>query len=69
MLGSHHNLFQPPALVSEKVYIPPALVTLFHNLDVLRKALILFFIQISTVRGKIIQVELQKVQFETLLSL
>ena len=41
--------FQAPAVVSKKVYIPSALVALFHNVNVLIKALILLFTQISTV--------------------
>ena len=40
VLGSHHILFQAPAVVSEKVYIPLALVVLFHNANVLVKALL-----------------------------
>ena len=52
LLSSHHILFQVPAVVSEKVYIPPALVALFHIADVLVKALILLFTQIFTVLWK-----------------
>ena len=36
-------LFQAPAVVSEKVYIPPALVVLFRDANVLVKALTLLF--------------------------
>ena len=31
VLGSHRILFQAPAVVNEKVYIPPASVMLFYN--------------------------------------
>ena len=48
MLGSHHILFQAPAVVNEKVYISLTLVALFDNANVLVKALTLLFIQIST---------------------
>ena len=64
VLGSHCILFQVPAIVSEKVYIPPALVAFFNNADVLVKALILLFTQISTVLWKIVQVWPQKVEFD-----
>ena len=39
-----------------KVYIPPDLVALFHNTNILVKAIILLFTQISTVLCKIVQV-------------
>ena len=42
-------LFQAPAVVSEKVYIPPAFVALFHNTNDLVKELIQLFTQIFTV--------------------
>lgn len=54
--SSNRILFQAPAVVSEKVYIQPALVALFHNVNVLLKALTLLFTQISTVLWKIVQV-------------
>ena len=61
MLGSHHILFKAPAVVSDEVYIPSALVVLFHYANVLVKALTLLFTQISTVVWKIVQVvRLQK---------
>ena len=47
MLDSHRILFQEPTGVSEKVYIPPAFVVLFHNSNALVKAFILLFIQIN----------------------
>ena len=56
VLGSHRILFQAPAVVSKKVYIPPALVELFHNTSVLVKVYTLFFTQISTVMWKTVQV-------------
>ena len=37
VLGSPCILFQAPTIVNEKVYIPPALVELFHNANVLVK--------------------------------
>ena len=49
MLGSHLILFQAPATVNEKVYIPPTLVALFHNASVLVKALTPLLTQIFTV--------------------
>ena len=64
VFGSHCILFQVPKVVSEKVYILPALVVLFHYVTVLMKALILLFTQISTVLWKIVQVLLQKVHFD-----
>ena len=65
MLGSHHILFKAPAVVSDEVYIPSALVVLFHYANVLVKALTLLFTQISTVVWKIVQVvRLQKMQFD-----
>ena len=54
VLGSHRTPFKALALVNEKVYISPA--ALFHNVNVLVKALTLFFIQISTVLWKIVKV-------------
>ena len=63
---------QPPHPISstssKKVYISPALVVLFHNVNVLVKALTLLFTQISTVLWKIVQVWPQKVQFDWLFS-
>ena len=53
VLGSHRILFKAPAVVSKKFDIPPSLVALFHNANILVKALILLFIQISTVLWKI----------------
>lgn len=48
VLGSHCIPFQAPAVVSEKVYIPPALVSLFHNANVLVEVITLLFTQISS---------------------
>ena len=56
VLDKHGIPFEAPAVVSEKVYIPPALVVLFHNTNVLVKALTLLFTQISIVLWKIVQV-------------
>ena len=52
VFGSHHIPFKAPAVISEKVYIPSALVVLFHNVNALVKML---FTQISTVLWKIVQ--------------
>ena len=49
LLGSHRIPFQAPAVVSEKVYIPAALVSLFYDMNALMKALTLIFAQIPTV--------------------
>ena len=54
---SHRIPFQTPAVVIEKVYM----VALFHNANVLVKALTLLFNQISTVLWKIVKVWPQKV--------
>ena len=43
VLDSHHILFQTPAVVSEKVYIPPAMEAFFHYANVLVTALTLIF--------------------------
>ena len=61
VLVSHRIPFQTPAVVIEEVYIPPALVALFHKANVLVKALTLLFNQISTVLWKIVKVWPQKV--------
>ena len=63
VLGNHHIQFQAPAVVSEKVYIPSALVALFHNANVLVKALALLFTQIATVIRKIVLEWPKKMQF------
>ena len=39
VLSSHCLPFQAPAVVSKKVYIPPTLVALFYNVNVLVKVL------------------------------
>ena len=43
VLGSYRISFQAPAVFSEKVYILPAWVVIFHNANVLVKALRLLF--------------------------
>ena len=43
VLSNDRILFQAPVVISEKVYIPPALVALFHNPNVSLKALTLLF--------------------------
>ena len=53
---SSHIQFQEPAVDSEKVYIPTALVVLFYNVYFLVKVLTLFSDQIFTVLWKIVQV-------------
>ena len=53
--GSHSILFQAPAVVSGKFYIPPALVALFHNVNVLVKAFTLLFTEIFTFVGYLMQ--------------
>ena len=63
LLGSHRIPFQVPAIVSEKVNIPPDLVVLFHNANVLVKALTPLFTQISTVFWDIYMWP-QKMQFD-----
>ena len=64
VLGSRRIPFQAPEVVGEKVYISSALVGLFHNANILLKALTLFFPKISTVLWKIVHVWSQKVQFD-----
>ena len=64
VLGSHHIPFEVTAVVSKKVYIPQPLIVFFHNVNVLVKVLTLLFNQISTILWKIIQVWLQKIQFD-----
>ena len=64
LLGSHRIPFQVLAIASENVYIPSALVVLFHNENTLLKTLTLLFIQISTILWEIVPMRLQKVQFD-----
>ena len=63
VFGSHWIPFQAPVVISKKVYIPPVLVELFHNVNVSVKARTLLSTQISTVLWKIVQEWLQKMHF------
>ena len=56
VFGSNRIQFQASSVVSEKAYIRPILLALFHYVNVLIKVLILLFPQMSTVYSKIVQV-------------
>ena len=58
VLGSYYIPFQ--ARVNEKVYIPPYLVRLFHNANILVKALNQLLNQISKVLWKVVKCDRRK---------
>ena len=56
--------FQAPTLVCHHGYIPSPLVPCFYNFDVLVKAFPMFFSHITQVLWEIVQVCMQKMNFQ-----
>ena len=63
VLSRLHIPVQAPAVVGQKVNIPSALIAFLHIIDILLKALTMFYTEISTIFWKIVQMRPEEIHF------
>ena len=63
VLSRLHIPLQTPAVVSQIINIPSALIAFLHIIDIFVKVLTLFFTEVSTILWKILQMRPEKMHF------